>query len=163
MLPLFLFCFWFQTYHYFCSWTAVAGSFGCHFGFFSCSATLLSKISTPLETCVGQKLILIQMRLTCYSPVLSFIYTFFITCLQKHTRSFARVCKLYCACWESNPGHKHGRLACCHYTTGALVHEISMDLLVLFFFESSARKSFDEFVWACLLPAASYFLFPIVK
>ena len=62
--------------------------------FFSCSATLLSKISTPLETCVGQKLILIQMRLTCYSPVLSFMYIFFIICLQKHTRSFARVCKL---------------------------------------------------------------------
>ena len=63
----------------FCSWTAVAGSFGCHFGgFFSCSATLLSKISTPLETCVGQKLILIQMRPTCYSPVLSFMYIFFI-------------------------------------------------------------------------------------
>ena len=34
MLPLFLFCFWLQTYHYFCSWTAVAGSFGCHFGGF---------------------------------------------------------------------------------------------------------------------------------
>ena len=94
MLPLFLFCFWFQIYHYFCSWTAVAGSFGCHFGVFSCSATLLSEISTPLETCVGQKLILIQMRLTCYSPVLSFMYIFFIICLQKHTRSFARVCKL---------------------------------------------------------------------
>ena len=61
---------------------------------FSCSATLLSKISTPLETCVGQKLILIQVRLTCYSPVLSFMYIFFITCLQKHTRSFARICKL---------------------------------------------------------------------
>ena len=39
-----------------------------------------------------------------------------------------------------------------------------MDLLVLFsFFASSAHKSFDEFVGACLLPAASYFLFPIVK
>jgi hypothetical protein len=35
--------------------------------------------------------------------------------------------------------------------------------LFYFFFESSARKSFDEFVGAYLLPAASYFLFPIVK
>ena len=26
---------------------------------------------------------------------------------------------LFCACWESNPGHKHGRLVCCHYTTCA--------------------------------------------
>ena len=25
----------------------------------------------------------------------------------------------FCACWESNPGHKHGRLVCCHYTTCA--------------------------------------------
>ena len=24
-----------------------------------------------------------------------------------------------CACRESSPGHKHGRLVCCHYTTGA--------------------------------------------
>ena len=87
------------------------------------------------------------MRLTCYSPVLSFMYIFFIICLQKHARSFARVCKLQCACRKSNPGHKHGRLVCCRYTTGALVHEIFMDLLVLFsFFASSARKSFDEFV-----------------
>ena len=87
------------------------------------------------------------MRLTCYSPVLSFMYIFFIICLQKHARSFARVCKLQCACRKSNPGHKHGRLVCCRYTTGVLVHEIFMDLLVLFsFFASSARKSFDEFV-----------------
>ena len=87
------------------------------------------------------------MRLTCYSPVLSFMYIFFIICLQKHARSFARVCKLQCACRKSNPGHKHGRLVSCRYTTGALVHEIFMDLLVLFsFFASSARKSFDEFV-----------------
>ena len=87
------------------------------------------------------------MRLTCYSPVLSFMYIFFIICLQKHARSFARVCKLQCACRESNSGHKRGRLVCCRYTTGALVHEIFMDLLVLFsFFASSARKSFDEFV-----------------
>ena len=151
MLPLFLFCFWLQIYHYFCSWTAVAGSFGCYFGgFFSCSATLLlSKISTPLETCVGQKLILIQVRPTCYSLVLSFMYIFFITCLQKHARSFARVCKLQCACRESNPGHKHGSLVCCRYTTGALVHEIFLDLLVLFSFLKALR--------------ASYFLFPIVK
>ena len=144
MLPLFLFCFWLQVYHYFCSWTAVAGSFGCHFGgFFSCSARLLSKISTPLETCVGQKLTLIQMRPTCYSPVLSFMYIFFIICLQKHARSLPHVYKMQCACRESNPGHKHGKLVCCRYTTGALVHEIFLDLLVLFFFESSARKSFD--------------------
>ena len=142
MLPLFLFCFWLQIYHYFCSWTAVAGSFGCHFGgFFSCSATLLSKISTPLETCVGQKLILIQMRPTCYSPVLSFMYIFFIICLQKHARSFARVCKLQCACRESNPGHKRGRLVCCRYTTGALVHEIFLDLLVLFSFLKALRAN----------------------
>ena len=109
--------------------------------FFSCSATLLSKISTPLETCVGQKLILIQMRPTCYSPVLSFMYIFFIICLQKHARSFARVCKLQCACRESNPGHKRGRLVCCRYTTGALVHEIFLDLLVLFSFLKALRAN----------------------
>ena len=86
------------------------------------------------------------MRLTCYSPVLSFMYIFFIICLQKHARSFARVCKLQCACRESNPGHKHGRLVCCHYTTGALVHEIFMDLLVLFSFCKLCAQSFDEFV-----------------
>ena len=28
------FCLWLQIYHYFCSWTAVAGSFGRHFGVF---------------------------------------------------------------------------------------------------------------------------------
>ena len=48
------------------------------------------------------------------------------------------------------PGVEPGaqaRLVCCRYTTGALVHEIFMDLLVLFsFFASSAPKSFDEFV-----------------
>ena len=86
------------------------------------------------------------MRLTCYSPVLSFMYIFFIICLQKHARSFARVCKLQCACRESKPGHKHGRLVCRHYTTGALVHEIFMDLLVLFFFCKLCAQSFDEFV-----------------
>ena len=30
-----------------------------------------------------------------------------------------RVCK-QCACRESSPGHKHGRLVCCRYTTGSL-------------------------------------------
>ena len=109
---------------------------------FSCSATLLlSKISTPLETCVGQKLILTRARLTCYSPGLSFMYIFFITCLQKHTRSFACVCKLSCACRESNPGRKHGRLVYCLYTTGALVREIFMDLLVLFAFLKALRAN----------------------
>ena len=34
-----------------------------------------------------------------------------------------------CACWESNPGHKHGGLVCCHYTTCA--HEI-LNVRVLF-------------------------------
>ena len=71
---------------------------------------------------------------------------FFVICLQKHARSFARVCKLQCACRGSNPGHKHGRLVCCHYTTGALVHEIFMDLLVLFSFCKLCAQSFDEFV-----------------
>ena len=51
-----------------------------------------------------------------------------------------------------------------HYRRSCSVHEIFMDLLALFsFLESSARKSFDGFVGACLLPAASYFMFPIVK
>ena len=81
------------------------------------------------------------MRPTCYSPVLSFMYIFFIICLQKHARSFARVCKLQCACRESNPGHKHGRLVCCRYTTGALVHEIFLDLLVLFSFLKALRAN----------------------
>ena len=30
-----------------------------------------------------------------------------------------RVCE-QCTCRESSPGHKHGRLVCCRYTTGAL-------------------------------------------
>ena len=40
-----------------------------------------------------------------------------------------------------------------------------MDLLVLFAFLKALRanKSFDKFVGAYLLPAASYFLFPSVK
>ena len=33
---------------------------------------------------------------------------------QKLTRQFHK-----CACHESSPGHKHGRLVCCRYTTGA--------------------------------------------
>ena len=38
--------------------------------------------------------------------------------------------KLQCACRESNLGHKHGRLVCCRYTTGALVHAMVLDLFV---------------------------------
>ena len=106
-----------------------------------CFNLRLSKNSTPLETCAGQKLIRIQVRPTCYSPVLSFMDIFFITCLQKHARSFARVCKLQCACRASNPGHKHGRLVCCHYTAGALVHEIFLDLCVLFSFLKALRAN----------------------
>ena len=39
--------------------------------------------------------------------------------------------------------------------------DISGSACFIFFFESSARKSFDEFVGAYLLPAASYFCFPL--
>ena len=35
----------------------------------------------------------------------------------RHPPATRRNC--FCACWESNPGHKHGRLVCCHYTTCA--------------------------------------------
>ena len=140
MLPLFLFCFWLQTYHYFCSWTAVAGSFGCHFGgFFHVAPHFLSKISTPLETCVGQKLILTRVRLTCYSPGFV-LYVHILHHLPAET--YAVIClRLQIVMWESNPGRKQGRLVCCRYTTGALVREIFMDLLVLFAFLKALRAS----------------------
>ena len=96
------------------------------------------------------------MRLTCYSPVLPFMYTFFIICLQKHAWSLARVCKLQCACRESNPGHKHGRLVCYRYTTGALVHEIFMGLLVLFSFLQALRANPLMSLWG--LPLTSCIL-----
>ena len=37
--------------------------------------------------------------------------------VARHPPATRRNC--FCACWESNPGHKHGRLVCCHYTTCA--------------------------------------------
>ena len=50
------------------------------------------------------------------------------------------------------------------YTTGALVHGIFMDLLVLFSFLQALRTNPLMSLWgAYLSPAASYFLFPIVK
>ena len=96
------------------------------------------------------------MHLTCYSPVLPFMYTFFITCLQKHAWSLACVCKLQCACRESSPGHKHGKLVCYRYTTGALVHEIFMGLLVLFSLLQALRANPLMSLWG--LPLTSCIL-----
>ena len=50
-----------------------------------------------------------------------------------------------CACWESNPGHKHGRLVCCHYTTCAYAARQSkgpnFQRLMLHFASGAQRSS----------------------
>ena len=91
------------------------------------------------------------------------MYIFFIICLQKHARSFARVCKLQCACRESNPGHKRGLYVAA--TLQALLFMRSLWICLSYFlFLQALRPNPLMSLWgAYLLPAASYFLFPIVK
>ena len=38
-------------------------------------------------------------------------------CAQREWKTKGR--QRRCTCWELSPGHKHGRLVCCHYTTCA--------------------------------------------
>ena len=60
--------------------------------FFSCSATLLSKISTPLETCVGQKLILIQcvsLVIHLFCPLCTYSSSFACRNIRGHSPASA--------------------------------------------------------------------------
>ena len=54
-----------------------------------------------------------------------------------------------CTCRESSPGHKHGRLVCCRYTTGALVKSRSSSYTSSAIVNMTCRVELRENVRAC--------------
>ena len=144
MLPLCLFCFWLQIYHYFCSWTAVAGSFGCHFGgFFHVAPHFYLKFYTFRNLC--------RAKAHTDTNASHLLFTCFVVYVHILHRLPAETCAVIrprlqiatrlpgvepgAQAWEACMLPLHYRRSCSW--------DISGSPCFIFFFESSARKSFD--------------------